>query len=211
MLFAILDYLQYRSRTGRYSARQLAAAGGFLADESSLDRLKGVRDGDIVGCHPTNWFVGWLVMYVIDYPFSHVGVLTREGTVVEATLSGTIERPAAAYFDGNHYLRIVRMQGLDDDKEKKVVAAMRKKIGGGYDLGAAIAKGLRALSGGTLHYSFKHGVDVLLTLAGLALLIRRFPVFGFWGIVALAIGYVVLVIVNRVALRRASRLSGLNE
>ena len=95
MVFAFIDYLKYRLQYGRYSPARLSSDGGFLADRSTLNRLDNVRDGDIIGCHPTDFFLGWVVMYVSDYPFSHVGILTTGQTVIEATLSGTVERPAA--------------------------------------------------------------------------------------------------------------------
>lgn len=208
MLFACLDYLQYRFHVGRYSAQQLSAAGGFLADGSSLKRLDGIRDGDIIGCHPIDSLVGWAVMYIQDYPFSHVGLLTKERTVVETTLSGTIERSAASYFDGKHYLRIVRREGMYATSEEGVIAAARSRIGGAYDWSGAIYVGLVALAGGHPHYRVRHSLDILVTLGGLAFLLWRFPTLSCWSVGALAVGYTVIVSVNRLRQRHILRLNG---
>jgi hypothetical protein len=50
VIFALADYLLYRFRKGRYSARNLVdVESWFLADQSSRDVLKTVRSGAAVG------------------------------------------------------------------------------------------------------------------------------------------------------------------
>ena len=94
MIFALVDYLRYRFQRGPYSPRKLEEGGWFLADKSSLNMLKAARNGDVLFSQPVNSFTSWVVMYFQGGPCSHVGMLTNEGTVIEAIAIGVIERTA---------------------------------------------------------------------------------------------------------------------
>jgi hypothetical protein len=88
MLFALIDYAQYSLWMGRYSAKSMERRGAFKVDAESVRVLEQAQDGDLIFTHPMNSFVAWAIMYVTDGgPWSHVGNLTKEGTVTFAQQS----------------------------------------------------------------------------------------------------------------------------
>ena len=165
VLFAVVDYLLYRFQRGSYSPRKLEADVWFLADESSLDKLKSVRNGDVLFSQPINSFTSWVVMYFQGGPCSHVGTLTNEGTIVEAITAGVVERPASVYFDGKHYLTIRRLQQMDEESGQRVVFWMRSRIGNRYGWGKVVSLGLHILIGNHWDWRPRISFDVLIFTA----------------------------------------------
>jgi hypothetical protein len=113
MLFALTDFTQYLLRNGPYSPGAFVGQGAFLATSDAVSHLDGVRDGDGIFCHPLNSFVGWVVMYVTGGPWSHVGIFTSEGTVLEAITRALLKgrRPAIST-EGTIFLSSIYILGL---------------------------------------------------------------------------------------------------
>ena len=196
MILALTDYLRYLFQKGQYSPRRLKVDGWFFADSSSLDKLKIVRDGDILFSQPIHSFTSWVVMYLQGRPCSHVATLTKEGTVIEAIPTGFVERPADIYFDGKHYLAIRRHREWNEEFGQKVVSFGRSQIGCGYAWRKVITLGLHILIGNHWDWRPRISFDVLIVLAALWLISYRHASLQ-TAIVAIAALYAMAVFIIR--------------
>jgi hypothetical protein len=81
-------------------------------------------------------------MYVTGSLWSHVGILTSEGTVMEAITQGAVERPVSCYFDGKHYLCIKPLNStFTDERRREIVSHGRSMLGIRYGWAQAIRLG----------------------------------------------------------------------
>jgi cell wall-associated NlpC family hydrolase len=51
-----------------------------------------------------------LVMYYTSSAWSHMGVFTENGNIIDATTGGVIEHPLSDYFDGKSYIVVKRLK-----------------------------------------------------------------------------------------------------
>ena len=196
MIFALVDYLRYRFQRGQYSPRKLEEDGWFFAEKSSLDMLSAARNGDLLFSQPINSFTSWVVMYFQGGPCSHVGMLTNEGTVIEAITAGHVEHPASAYFDGKHYLAIGKHREWDNETRQQTVSIARSQIGLGYGWGNLVSLGLHILIGDHRDWRPRISFDVLIFLATAWLATYKFPSLR-WMILAVGILYGSMVFIFR--------------
>jgi hypothetical protein len=185
---------QYLLRNGPYSDEIFVGQGAFLAAPETVSHLEGVRDGDAIFSHPLNSFVSWLIMYVTGGPWSHVGTLTSEGTVLEVIAQGCVERPATCYLDGKRYILIGRlMAAITDEQRRQMVSFGRSKVGiVKYGWGKAIRLGLRIIFGFSHSWKIRCSIDVVLFLTMLWFLSKPFPLLRL-GLIVLAGIYVAIV------------------
>jgi hypothetical protein len=90
MIFAALDYLNYRQRRGRYSDAQPDAGMGALAfvDEIPDSQIRAFRIGDMIFTQRLNSFMSWAMMYVTSSPVDHTAIYYGDGKVAHRTLTG---------------------------------------------------------------------------------------------------------------------------
>src|SRR5579862_1086082 len=94
MLFAIVDYIKYVSKTGHYSTDTLTRLGAIHATPGKCAAVQAsLSEGDNLFVHPTRSAIGWAIMYLTHGPWSHVGGIVGPGIVGEAVASGTGEYP----------------------------------------------------------------------------------------------------------------------
>src|SRR6266853_580503 len=103
MIFAILDYMDYRCRRGAYSDALLRAEGGRLAAGENFPRPEQFKTGDLVFLHTADSFLSWLVMYYTSSVWSHVASVSENGYIIDAATSGVLEHPFSDYLDGKSY------------------------------------------------------------------------------------------------------------
>jgi hypothetical protein len=72
--------------------------------------------------------------------FSHSGIVTSEGTIIEATADGVVEVP----IHYEHYA-IYEVLGITSEEREKVVAAARKSLGTPYDYLQNVGFGINAI------------------------------------------------------------------
>jgi len=188
VIFALVDYVRYRFQRGPYSPQKLKEDGWFLADESSLEMIKGARDADILFSQPTNSFTSWVVMYFQGGPCSHVATLTKAGTVVEAITSGVVERSASVYFDGKHYLAIGKHRQWNEEIGQRVVSFMRSQVGCRCGWGKIVSLGFHILIGDHSDWRPRISFDVLILLATAWLAAYKFHSVQ-WGILTVGAVY----------------------
>ena len=110
MLFAAIDYYQYKNRKGKYSHEVLTNFGLRKACESEFPNWKDVKLGGILFVHTANSRLSWLVMYFENIPISHVAMLDDGGTVHELTTQGYARHSLNNYFNGASYLKITNVK-----------------------------------------------------------------------------------------------------
>jgi hypothetical protein len=213
MLFALTDVAQYLLRNGPYSDGALSGGYAFLATPEEILQLNGVRDGDQIFCHPLNSLTSWVIMYVTASPWSHVGMLTSAGTVLEAITQGVVERPATCYFDGKHYLLIKRlMDAITDQQRREMVSLGRSHVGVvKYDFRGAIRLGLSIIFGFNSGWQIRCSIDVVMFLCTLALLARALPWLGFTFIVLSGIYMAVVFAGTRTRRKQREQMAQVNR
>lgn len=166
MILALIDYLKYRFQKGPYSAKNLERDGWFFADESSLHRLDGVHNGDMLFCYSIGSFTSWAVMYFqgASVGGSHVATLTENKTVIEAITTGVTERPASVYFDGKHFLAITPVPRGTLESEQLALHFMRGQIEKKYSFGGVARLGLNIIIGNHPDWRPRISIDVLIVL-----------------------------------------------
>ena len=205
MIFAVTDFIQYLLREGPYSDGTFLLQAAFLATPDMASILDLVRDGDGIFCHPLNVFSSWVIMYVTGGLWSHVGLLTNQGTVLEAIAQGVVERPATCYFDGRHYVLVKRLDATDEQR-RQVVSVGRQGVGLiRYDWLGAFRLGMMHIFGAHHGWQMRCSIDVVLLLSIFCFVARHSP-FVLSVLVVLAVAYIAIVFVNR-PLRRRMRAS----
>jgi hypothetical protein len=97
MLLALIDYIRYRTKPGRFgnlrlgSLMQYAFRGSL--PKGLVDRL---QVGDLLFTQRLHSFSSWAVMYLTKSEFSHVALYAGTGRIVHATLAGVMEEPLEA-------------------------------------------------------------------------------------------------------------------
>lgn len=132
MLCAVFDYLTYRLKKGRYSDEYLRSQHLLPADENHFPDLSVVKPGSVLFYHPTNSFLGWLVMYYTDGFISHCASVVDDNAVVDCTLSGVIQHSLADYTDGSGYIAFREPLGLTDELGERLSKTVKSKIGCAY-------------------------------------------------------------------------------
>jgi hypothetical protein len=212
MLFALTDFTQYLLRNGPYSPGAFVGQGAFLATSDAVSHLDGVRDGDGIFCHPLNSFVGWVVMYVTGGPWSHVGILTSEGTVLEAITRGVVERSATCYFDGRHYILIKHLHPrVTNEQRRHMISRGRSKVGiVKYDWAGVIRLGLRLIFGFNYGWQIRCSIDVVLFLCTLSFVARAIPWLRL-AFILLAGIYIAIVFASKHFPQRATEAKGRSQ
>lgn len=168
MVIALADWIKYKCRAGHYSPRALTGLGAFVAVPKLYDSFAASTEvGDQLFVHSTRCFSAWAIMYLTHGPWSHVGIISGYGKVSEAVPSGVGEYPLARYFDGRHYLLVLRLPA-QPDLEQKMKAHIDAKRGHRY----AYKKVLRLLAMTLCNehpdYRIKFTIDILLALGLIA-------------------------------------------
>lgn len=195
MIFALADFARYLLRKGPYSNGVFARQGAFLATPETVSHLlEGTSDGDLIFIHPLNSFVSWLIMYVTGGPWSHVGILTSGGSVLEVIAHGAVERPATCYFDGKRCVLIKHLiAAITDEQRHQVVSRARSMVGiVKYGWGQGIRLGLRIIFGFSHVWQIRCSIDVVLFLITLWFLSKPFPSLRL-GLIVLAGIYIAMV------------------
>ena len=197
MLFAIFDYIKYRSRKGAYSDLAIRADGGQLATKDIKPSPEELKTGDCILLHTTDFLLSWMVMYYTSSVCSHVAIVSENGCVIDATLSGVIEHPLRDYLDGRSYILIRRpVKELTDEGCRNMLAFGRGSIGNGYNWFGAIRMFLKTVFG--LHANFRmcYCLDFLLLISPAVAARQYYPTVGNF-CAFLAVFYVLIVVVSK--------------
>jgi hypothetical protein len=164
MLIALMDWIRYKCGIGHYSTSKLEGLGAFKA---TPDTFKGINArvayGDSLFVHSKNSFVGWAIMYVTHGSWNHVGILTGRGTVLEAIGAGTGEYDFSKYFDGQHYLMIVRVP-ITPEQRQAAETFVNVNQGNLYDYWGIVRILVTTLVNEHADYRLTFTIDIMIVL-----------------------------------------------
>lgn len=195
MIFAFIDYWQYRKQKGKYSDASLEADGWVRATEDNIRHMADDRRSlaQTFFIHPRRSLVSWAIMYAQGSGAlaSHVGVIVEEHNICEVIISeGVIRRPISVYADGFSYFRVSDFN-LPRNVQLGIVQTAEELIGTPYNLSRIGRHAVAILSGwdrgGKVNYSVCG--DVLIALGVMA-----FPCFRFNRIARCAIPLYLLTV-----------------
>jgi hypothetical protein len=122
MIFAILDFVNYKNKTKNYSFDAIKKEGGIELNDLNFDKIFPLKPGTIF-IHPPNSFLSWLIMYYTSCIWSHVMTTFDYDNVVDVTLKGVIIHPFRDYFDKGFYSLIFH---FNLPNEKKTFETQKK-------------------------------------------------------------------------------------
>ena len=121
MLFALHDHIAYRLGRGRYSRSAIKAEGGLRATSENFPDLSMLKPGDAFWVHPRQSGISWIIMYLQDGIWSHVGSFSENGNVIDATTAGVREHPFSDYLDGESFTSFQRYTTIPIDDPPDIV------------------------------------------------------------------------------------------
>jgi len=205
MLFAMLDYVRYRRGKGIYSDANIRGQGGRLAVSENFHELESLGPGHLFLCHTRYSVLSWLVMYYTSSVWSHTGIFTEQGRIIDVTTAGVIEHPLSDYFDGKSFIVIFGLKEgiVSHEQLDEGLKWLRSEVGGGYDWFRILQMLWSTISGANEKYRLRFSADFLIIALILTPLACWSRVIG----ILLAIGsaiYLFTVIAN-ILRRRAIR------
>jgi hypothetical protein len=130
MIFAALDYLRYKLRKGNYSDSAIRAEGGRLAIAENFADWERLASGHIFMYHGADSILSWSVMYFTSSIWSHTGMFTEHGRIVDSTTGGVVEHSLSDYFDGRSYMAILTFkEPLSLQESSSLVTSLRRDVG----------------------------------------------------------------------------------
>lgn len=106
MLFASLDYIQYRRRTGRFGddQRSLLSLGwlGRIPD----DVIANLEIGDCILTQRLDSWFSWAMLYLTSSPIDHVALYIGDGRIAHVTLNGFKEHSIHVFGSNTRVLPI---------------------------------------------------------------------------------------------------------
>ena len=204
MVFALVDYLRYRTRRGRYDPALLESQRWVRATPENFEGPNARPPGTGFVIHRQGSAVSWLIMYVQQHPASHAGLFAHEGMVVDALTSGVVKHPLADYLDGESYLLdLVGPEGPSAEAREDALAWVEESyIGFAYAWAHSAALGADILWGDPnreAHWQLWSDVMILLVILSLP---RRW--ISWWPDLVTRLGsrYMRTLILNRFRVRR---------
>lgn len=170
MMFALLDYLQYRAERAHYSHDAIVAQGGILADDALRERIGKLGAADIYFYHGRGSFLSWAVMYFTNSIWSHVGTCVGGDRIVDATTGGVIEHSLTDYLDGRGYLAFRTVRGITDEQRAAIASHARSTIGAGYNWLGVLRLFAAIITGYHASFRWRYAADVLVAVACLSAL-----------------------------------------
>lgn len=197
MIFALFDYINYRNRKCIYSAENISAQGGKLATSNNFPNLHKYGAGDLFLYHGYNSLLSWLVMYYTSSAWSHTGLFTENGNIIDSTTAGVMEHPLSDYFDGKSYICIVALKEGIATKEQlqEGIKWARSTVGCSYNWHGIIRLFLRIIMGAHADYRPRYSCDILLLLSLLLPLCALSNMICML-LLSLSVIYLLIVIIN---------------
>jgi hypothetical protein len=106
-----------------------------------------LRPADIIAIIDTKSVVSRLIARFDHGTWSHVGVYSGNGGIMEAITAGVVERDIQVYHQPWYRLGVYRYKSLDEERVVSVLAAMRSQLGKRYNFRGAIRLAIYKLLG----------------------------------------------------------------
>lgn len=205
MIFAALDFVRYKLRRGKYSAKAIRAEGGQLATSANFAKIEAFGPDHLFFYHNADSFRSWFIMYFTSSVWSHTGMFTEQGNIIDATTSGVIEHPLSDYFDGRSYIAIKTFkEKLSQEQIAGILDFSRGQIGCGFNWRGIWRLFFSIILGAHASHRPRFSADIFIALLTLWPLMLVSSGFAFL-LVTIAGLYLLAVLVNtpkRLAMRR---------
>lgn len=165
MIFALIDYIAYARRSGRYSRDfKKSIMGGAFQGEAPANALNLLRPGDVLLVQTLDSPIAWLIMYLTTSEISHVTSYLGNGQIIHSTSIGVSVDPIESLFGEN--TRVLPTQwDMADDKRAEMAESLKTNLGRPYGWAAVLMKGLSILSARDWPYfRWRFAVDIVLLL-----------------------------------------------
>lgn len=182
MIFALIDYLTYMRRSGRFSrnVKKSVMAGGFQGDVP-VKAIELLRSGDVLLVQTLDSPISWLIMHLTTSEISHVAHYYGNGQIVHATTTGMCIDPVESLF--NQSTRVLLTQwNISDEQRAQMTENLQALLGTKYGWSAVLLKGFLILSARDWPYfRWRFFADIALALFLLdlpAILLLGYPVLS---------------------------------
>jgi len=197
LIFALLDYWQYRRQRGRYAPAHFRVPNIRLMSAANFPDLYTFKPGDLFLLHTRGSVISWAVMYFTQSVWSHTGLFSGSGNILHATTSGVIEEPFASHFD-NHSFACLIDPGLSDEGREKAISYARSRLGAPYGWGIVLVHAVDAILSRREEIHMRLYADVLFVFGVMSLPAIRWR-WWLYCTESLAVLYLMAITRNRVA------------
>jgi hypothetical protein len=201
MIFALIDFSQYRLQRGRYSPRRLEEQGAALAVSRNFSAPDVLEPGNFFFLHRRISLASWIIMYMTSGVWSHQGVIVHDGQVVDATPGGIRKHPFSDYLDGRSYIA-VRAVPTTQDLLQEGLDFAEATVGLPYSWGMVFGRALMILAGRNADYRPRISVDLILTVGILTLVSFDWPT-SMAALALFVVPYTLMVVLTWPERRRA--------
>jgi hypothetical protein len=201
MIFALIDFAQYRLQRGRYSPRRLEEQGAALAVSKNFSAADMLEPGNFFFLHRRVSVSSWIIMYMTSGVWSHQGVIVRDGQVVDATPGGIRKHPFSDYLDGQSYIAVGFTPTTQDLLQDGLDFA-EASVGLPYSWGMVFGRALMILAGRNADYRPRISIDLILTVGILTFVPFDWP-SSMAALALFAVPYTLMVLLNWPERRRA--------
>lgn len=164
MVFALIDYINYKRKRNQYSIGAIRKQGGLELNDENYAKIFPLRPGFIL-IHHTHSFVSWLIMYFTTGVWSHTMNPVGPFNVLDVTLSGTLVHPFKDYFNKGIYAMIVYFNIPEDKVDFGIAQELaQESIGIKYGYHKAFRIFLYIIFGLKHSYRLKFSIDIFVTL-----------------------------------------------
>ena len=201
MIFALVNFAQYRLQRGRYSPRRLQEQGAALAVSENFSAPSLLEPGNFFFLHRRVSVASWIIMYMTSGLWSHQGVIVDDGQVIDATPGGIRKHPFSDYLDGQSYIAVASVPTTQELLQEGLGFA-EASVGLPYSWGMVFGRAVMILAGRNADYRPRISVDLILTVGILTFISFDWPT-SIAALALFAVPYTLLVLVNWPERRRA--------
>ena len=209
MIFALVDYCNYRRGRGRYSAEQLSAANWLHATPEAFSGDNALRPGDAVVVHTKGSLTSWVLMYFQQSPANHNFFVIDNGDIVDVDRTGVHVKRLDHYLTGQYWFctsqNLAIRNGMTDDQRRASVDFAKGEIGKGYAWHVILYLAVNISTGGGAQREGKKDnldliADIVISMVGLVGLGRGLSENPRWGRWILP-SYLAIVVLQHVGFR----------
>jgi hypothetical protein len=201
MIFAAIDYFNYRRQRSRYSLKNETDPMTYAFKEELPDSIVSkMNPGDVILSASYDWWVSWAIMYLTSSQISHLAIYVGNQEILHETLSDSVKEPIEALFGPKTRLIVGRFR-QKDGQEINVKDITSKYVGIRYAIEDVILKGIRIITGRDWPYfrwKFYIDITILFFILDVPFMVMiKLPIFSL-----LSIPYLLLVIRNSLLWRK---------
>lgn len=201
MLFALLDFRNYRRRLGRYSHASMIRKGLALATQDNFPNWRSLPLGHLLFASTSGSLLSWLVMYTTNGVFSHSAMIYGGGMVNDVTTGGVVRHSMSDYFDGTSYLEVLPPpQGTDLEWARNFMDSI---VGDGYNWFGVLRLGLNIAIANHPSFSWRPAADLVLVLVSASFAISFVAPTLAKVVGLITITYLCTVLLNRTVRKKA--------